>query len=777
MPSEPRMRSRSKRSSAGSSSSIDASSSATGCAKEAVLLCLELAGPPQLEAEPPDPREFAELVAKLTADEALVRLMVDAVQDRDVVGVARADREARSSSASATCCATGSAPSTTGSCATSSAARCGVQRPRPRARAPARRAQRSASSSPTRRRSRRRSRPCCAGSCETPPRHAHGGRPRAVLPLHLRVVLQLALHARLPAALPALPVREARVADRERRSSSRWRAASSEKPDALERLSAAIGASDDDAVRRARQGAAASSASASSSATGLLPALPAVLHLRLPAADDRRLHEDRTALLRHRHQQPLRADGLTVADQRAFYYTLRLNGGLSVVDGAPLIEYRFQTVRRPRRDDLAERRPILPGPTLDGGSRARAQIAPTNIGSFIRSIRRVPVLRDDPGVGQQPGGRASSRSRPTPTAGSRSRRCSRSPPMVPPGPRAGASCPDRTSSARSRRRCRRSSRRSTRPASTPGEPANAPLRPMSTTASGCGCATVGSAATAPTPAPAITSRSTTRTTTTSRTTRTGPAACSAQPTSLPCRRSGSPSSPQRPAPRSPRASRWSSPPPTRTWARVGLARGSRAGRTRSPQPRHGPDSGRDLVRHGRHLTGWTFASLPPCAYLLKLGVEVLLTTGRSRDEHGDAGRLHRVLQGPLGVVRRGRPRGGPACRARLEGHRAGRVGDRRGRAGVHPEAAVDVLEVLWTVCSEIHSRAAISSLVRPSATQRRSWCCRRVRGSGRGGGRHRARACARWGRRISRSIRVCPSKPRVERSKKKNLASPGPAGR
>src|SRR3954451_10870614 len=53
--------------------------------KEAVILCLELAGPPPLEEQqPPEPREFGELVAKLTADEAMVRLMVDAVQDRDV---------------------------------------------------------------------------------------------------------------------------------------------------------------------------------------------------------------------------------------------------------------------------------------------------------------------------------------------------------------------------------------------------------------------------------------------------------------------------------------------------------------------------------------------------------------------------------------------------------------------------------------------------------------------------------------------------------------------
>src|SRR5437762_8221273 len=51
--------------------------------KEAVLLCLELAGPPPIDAEPPDIREFAEVVAKLTADEELVELMADAVQERE----------------------------------------------------------------------------------------------------------------------------------------------------------------------------------------------------------------------------------------------------------------------------------------------------------------------------------------------------------------------------------------------------------------------------------------------------------------------------------------------------------------------------------------------------------------------------------------------------------------------------------------------------------------------------------------------------------------------
>src|SRR5512146_2575526 len=51
--------------------------------KESVLLCLELAGPPRVEEEPPDPREFAQVVARVTADEELVELLASAVQERD----------------------------------------------------------------------------------------------------------------------------------------------------------------------------------------------------------------------------------------------------------------------------------------------------------------------------------------------------------------------------------------------------------------------------------------------------------------------------------------------------------------------------------------------------------------------------------------------------------------------------------------------------------------------------------------------------------------------
>jgi hypothetical protein len=51
--------------------------------KEAVLLCLWLAGPPPVEQEPPEVREFAQVVARVTADEELVEVLAQAVQERD----------------------------------------------------------------------------------------------------------------------------------------------------------------------------------------------------------------------------------------------------------------------------------------------------------------------------------------------------------------------------------------------------------------------------------------------------------------------------------------------------------------------------------------------------------------------------------------------------------------------------------------------------------------------------------------------------------------------
>jgi hypothetical protein len=83
-------------------------------------------------------------------------------------------------------------------------------------------------------------------------------------------------------------------------------------------------------------------------------------------------------------------NGLTIADSRAFYNGLRLNGGISVVNTAPLIEYRFETVQV--SDDgttLAGGGPILPTswmPVTPG------QIEETNIGQFIRPIAVPPFL-------------------------------------------------------------------------------------------------------------------------------------------------------------------------------------------------------------------------------------------------------------------------------------------------------------------------------------------------------------------------------------------------
>ena len=234
----------------------------------------------------------------------------------------------------------------------------------------------------------------------------------------------------------------------------------------------------------------------------------------------------------------VRGNGLTLGDERAFYSTLRLNGGLSVVDGAPLIEYRFETIATD-----ATGAPTGSWTTVDAG-----QIAATNIGSFIRPIVGPPFVEVDPGVGQPPRRRASSTSRPTPTAGSRSRRCSRSPPMVPgsgwrfvPGSDLinlitptllpfTASVDETGVDA--------------------GESANAPAYRRPLRHPHADPRPGHAAATAPTPAPARTSRSTTPTTTTSPTTRTGPAACSGRATSSRSRRSGSPSWPAR------RARRW-----------------------------------------------------------------------------------------------------------------------------------------------------------------------------------------------------------------------------
>jgi hypothetical protein len=85
-------------------------------------------------------------------------------------------------------------------------------------------------------------------------------------------------------------------------------------------------------------------------------------------------------------------NGLTVADSRAFYDTLRLNGGISVVDGAPRIEYRFEVVQtNPDGTKLANGNPINDS---DWVPVTPAQIRATNIGSFVRPHFPPPPFLD-----------------------------------------------------------------------------------------------------------------------------------------------------------------------------------------------------------------------------------------------------------------------------------------------------------------------------------------------------------------------------------------------
>src|SRR5680860_832731 len=55
------------------------------CSKECVLLCQELCGPP-VEVELPDPREFADVLVRITADEELVERLANTVLERDPAG-------------------------------------------------------------------------------------------------------------------------------------------------------------------------------------------------------------------------------------------------------------------------------------------------------------------------------------------------------------------------------------------------------------------------------------------------------------------------------------------------------------------------------------------------------------------------------------------------------------------------------------------------------------------------------------------------------------------
>jgi hypothetical protein len=76
-------------------------------------------------------------------------------------------------------------------------------------------------------------------------------------------------------------------------------------------------------------------------------------------------------------------NGLTVAESRAFFNTLRLNGSLVPAEGAPLIDYRFETIQTSDDGEQLETSwtPVTP-----------AQIAPTPIGFFFKLIPLPPFV-------------------------------------------------------------------------------------------------------------------------------------------------------------------------------------------------------------------------------------------------------------------------------------------------------------------------------------------------------------------------------------------------
>ena len=86
-------------------------------------------------------------------------------------------------------------------------------------------------------------------------------------------------------------------------------------------------------------------------------------------------------------------NGLTIADSRAFFNTLRLNGGISVVDGAPRIEYRFEVVQT-NADGTKLADGVSPITDADWVAVVPAQIGSTNIGSFVRPHFPPPPFQD-----------------------------------------------------------------------------------------------------------------------------------------------------------------------------------------------------------------------------------------------------------------------------------------------------------------------------------------------------------------------------------------------
>ncbi|HEY6888818.1 MAG TPA: hypothetical protein VI300_13590 [Solirubrobacter sp.] len=360
--------------------------------KEAVILCLELAGPPPVsEQAPPDPREFAEIVAKLTADDAAVRLMVDAVEDRDVEAwktlIGKYDLERFSHLLCHWVCTVHYRLVCDVVCSPVE-----LQRPRlgPELRAAGAAVGTLARDEAT---FAQAAKAVLAGSCETLAGTLERG---GFAPFCFflcewfcswRCMLVCLRICRIyPVAVLESPISEMR-------EFALAGGALEKAP--LERLTAAMLREDDAQIQELVK--------ALQFERFCLQFCHWVCFLRCqlfcvcvcPPRTIGVFTKIGGLFYDTQVNSHNPGNGLTIADDRAFYSTLRLNGGLSVVDGAPLIEYRFQTIATDATG----------GPTGTWTKVTAGQIAATNLGAFIRPIgvppfiEVIPVWVNNPAVG------------------------------------------------------------------------------------------------------------------------------------------------------------------------------------------------------------------------------------------------------------------------------------------------------------------------------------------------------------------------------------------
>jgi hypothetical protein len=358
--------------------------------KETVILCLELAGPPPVGEEQPDAREFAEVVARLTADDRAVRLMIDAVEDRDVSAWRELITRYDAGRFSHLLCHWVSTIHYRLVCHV-------VCSPHPLQRphlGPELRFAGAAvgSLAADERLFAEASKAVLAGRCETLGSLLHSPFGPSCLLLcewfcsWRSMLVCLRLCRIFPFEKLESPLGEMRE----------FALATGKLDKApLERLSAAFLREDDDQVQAlAKEWHYERFCVQFCHWVGFLRC-----HLFCRCVCPPSSTGVFTRIGRYFYDTQIDSHdpgtGLTLGDNRAFYETLRLNGGLSPVDGAPLIEYRFETIETNANG----------APTGAWTPVTAPLIAPTNIGSFVRwnvltsTVDTVAVWVNNPAAG------------------------------------------------------------------------------------------------------------------------------------------------------------------------------------------------------------------------------------------------------------------------------------------------------------------------------------------------------------------------------------------